>query len=239
MDLDWYVITFVLAIGAVVLSFYAQLRVHRVYSKHNSEENAKGITGAQAAQALLEAAEIHDINIEEIRGVLTDHYDPRSGTLRLSQRVYSSKSLSAIGVAAHEAAHAIQHNEGYAPLMARQNFARFAGLGSRVSIPLVIIGVLLMPTEVMSGLGWTLINTGLLLFTAIVILSLITLPVEMNASSRAIAMLESNDILTENELAPAKRILTAAAWTYIAAALTSVISIIRLLIISRGRWRKG
>lgn len=232
--MDWYFITFVLAILAMIMTVIAQMRVKGVYHRYSNTANARGITGAQAARELLDAAGVRDMAIEEIDGVLTDHYDPRAETLRLSKGVYGSTSLSAIGIAAHEAAHAIQHFEGYAPLMARQNFVRFAGIGSRMSMPIVFIGIIIMSLEGMGDFGWTLVNVGLLLFTAVVVLSLITLPVELNASSRAIAMLESGSFLSEQELGPARRVLSAAAWTYIASALTAVITLIRLILIARG-----
>jgi len=237
MYLDWYTLTYVLAILAAILTFYAQMRVRSVYDRYSKEDNIKGVTGAEAAAELLEAADVHGLRIEQVDGVLSDHYDPQTETLRLSHGVYGSKSLSAIGIAAHEAAHAIQHSEGYAPLAARQSFVRLANFGSRISIPIVILGLALLTYETLFGLGHVLVNAGLLLFTLVVVLQIITLPVEFNASARAIAMLESRDILTEHELESARRVLNAAAWTYIAATLSAVLTLVRLLLVSRNRRR--
>jgi hypothetical protein len=237
MNIDWYTLTYIGALLAALVSMFAQMRVRGAYNRYNNDENAKGVTGADAARQLLSSAGVHDLKIEEVDGFLSDHYDPQTATLRLSRGVYGGKSISAVGIAAHEAAHAIQHAEGYAPLSARQNFVRFANIGSRLSMPIVALGLLFLVYESMYEVGHVLLNTGLILFTAVVLLQLITLPVEFNASARAIAMLESHDILTEGEMRGAYKVLNAAAWTYIAATLASILTLIRLLLLARGRRR--
>ncbi|MCL2702681.1 MAG: zinc metallopeptidase [Defluviitaleaceae bacterium] len=238
MDLDWYTLTYIGAVLAALMSLFASAKVRGAYKRYSAYENKKGITGAEAARELLEAAGVHDMNIEMVDGVLTDHYDPHTETLRLSRGVYEGKNISSVGIAAHEAAHAIQHFEGYAPLTARQSFVRFANIGSRMSIPIVLIGIFFLSVDYGTMFGELLIHAGLLLFTAVVVLSLITLPVEFNASARAVAMLESRDMLTEDELDGAQRVLSAAAWTYIAATLSAVMTLIRLLLITRGGRRR-
>ena len=235
--MDWYLITYIGALLAAAVSMFAQARVRSTYNKFSAYDNKNGITGVETARKLLESAGVYDMKIEETEGVLSDHYDPQTETLFLSRGVHSSKSLSAVGIAAHEAAHAIQHYEGYAPLAARQNFVRFANIGSKLSMPIVGIGLLLMIYETFFDMGYLLINAGLILFTAVVILQLITLPVEFNASSRALAMLESQEILTEEEMHGADKVLSAAAWTYIAATIAAVLTLIRLLLIAKGRRR--
>ncbi|MDR1706286.1 MAG: zinc metallopeptidase [Clostridiales bacterium] len=236
--MDLYNLTYVLAIAAMIFSLYAQFRVHSIYKKHSRTENKKGLTGAEAAQKLLESGGITSMTIEEIPGSLTDHYDPRSEVLRLSKEVMNGKSLSALGIAAHEAGHALQHGEAYGPLMARQNFVGVANFGSKLSIPIVFLGIVLMNMNVDSGLGSFLVTVGLLMFSAVVLLSLITLPVEFNASARAVELLESNGILTEDELVPVKQVLRAASWTYIAATLSAVLTLLRLVLMSRGSRRR-
>lgn len=236
--MDWYTITYILAVVAGFVSIIAQMRIHSIYNKYTSVDSKGGLSGAETARRLLEAAGIHDLNIEIAEGVLADHYDPVSETLRLSKEVYHGKSLSAAGIAAHEAGHAIQHFEGYSPFAARQNFVRVANIGTRFSIPIVLIGVMFMSMNAGDGLGGLIVTIGLLMFSAVVLLSLITLPVEFNASGRAVAMLENQGILSAEELGAVRQILSAAAWTYIASTLSAVLTLIRLTLMSRGGRRR-
>ncbi|MCL2406373.1 MAG: zinc metallopeptidase [Defluviitaleaceae bacterium] len=233
----WYWITFGAAIVAMFFTMFAQAKVHSTYRKYNEVDNEKGLTGAEVAKELLEASGVFGMEIEEIDGTLTDHYDPRSETIRLSRNVYNGKSLSSIGIAAHEAAHAIQHMEGYAPLAARQRFVGIASFGSRMAIPIVLLGLFFLASDALFHLGDFFINAGLVMFSVVVILQLITLPVEFNASGRALGILESRGILTPDEIHGAGRVLSAAAWTYIAATITAVITLIRLILIAKGRRR--
>jgi Zn-dependent membrane protease YugP len=232
--MDLYNLTYLLAIAAMIFSLYAQFRVHSIYRKHSQTGNKEGLTGAEAARRLLESAGVTGLAVEEIPGTLTDHYDPRAEVLRLSKEVMNGKSLSAVGIAAHEAGHALQHSEAYGPLMARQNFVGVANFGSKISVPIVFLGIILMNMNAGSEIGSFIVTVGLLMFSAVVLLSLITLPVEFNASARAVELLETKGILTEDELVPVRQVLRAASWTYIAATLSAVLTLLRLILMSRG-----
>lgn len=172
---------------------------------------------------------LYDVRIERIPGNLTDHYDPRAKVLRLSESVYGSDSIAAIGVAAHEAGHAIQHAKGYVPLTVRNSLVPVANLGANLAWPLVILGFF------MGAPGLHLINIGILLFSAAVLFQVITLPVEFDASNRAITLLQSNILFTREDIEPARRVLQAAALTYVAAALVSIMQLLRLIIIRNSR----
>jgi Zn-dependent membrane protease YugP len=200
--------------------------------------NAKGYTGAGAAKALLEMNGISDVKIERIPGNLTDHYDPRTRVLRLSDSVYDSKSLAAVGVAAHETGHAVQHSEGYLPLGVRSSLFPVVSFGSRAAVPIFIAGLLFSYfIGDTSGIGYLIMQVGILMFTFVVAFQLVTLPVEFNASRRALEMLERGDILTTDEIYGSKRVLDAAALTYLAAAAASAIQLLRLVLLSNGRRR--
>ncbi len=215
---DW---TMLLLIPGILLSMWAQSRVNSAYSKYSRISAACRMTGAQVAEHMLRSEGIYDVRIETVAGNLTDHYDPTSRTLRLSQGVANSTSLAALGVAAHETGHALQHRDAYAPLMLRSASVGTVNIGSNLSWPLVLIGMLL---------SWEpLINIGILLFGFTVFFSLITLPVEFNASRRAMTALESGGYLAYDELSGAKSVLSAAAMTYVAAALTAILQLLRLL----------
>jgi Zn-dependent membrane protease YugP len=215
---DW---TMLLLIPGILLSMWAQSRVNSAYSKYSRINAACRMTGAQVAERMLHSEGIYDVRIETVAGNLTDHYDPTSRTLRLSQGVANSTSLAALGVAAHETGHALQHRDAYAPLMLRSASVGTVNIGSNLSWPLVLIGMLL---------SWEpLINIGILLFGFTVFFSLITLPVEFNASRRAMTALESGGYLAYDELSGAKSVLSAAAMTYVAAALTAILQLLRLL----------
>ncbi|WDC84051.1 zinc metallopeptidase [Caloramator sp. mosi_1] len=221
----YYDSTFVILIPAILLSLYAQAKIQSTYSRYSKQYSLSGLTGAEAARRILNYNGLYDVAIEMIPGNLTDHYDPRNRVLRLSQGVYHSSSIAAIGVAAHEAGHALQHNMGYAPLIFRNALVPVANIGSNLSWVLIVLGIFL------SSAG--LINLGILLFTAVVLFQVITLPVEFNASSRALKQLDNYNILYKEELYKAKKVLSAAALTYVAATLMAVSQLLRLLVLTR------
>ena len=216
--------TMVLLIPAMILAMYAQMKVNSTYHHYSQIASQRGMTGADVARYILNKNGLYDIPIERVQGQLSDHYDPRSRVVGLSQGVYDSTSIAALGVAAHEVGHAIQHDTGYMPLYIRNTIIPITQIGSYVSIPLLILGILVSSPR--------LVELGILLFTAIVFFQLITLPVEFNASRRAVAVLGDEAILTADELVGTKKVLSAAALTYVAAAVTAVFQLLRLLIIS-------
>ena len=216
---------FILLIVAMIFSMVAQTKVSSTFNKYSRVRNRAGFTGAQVATQMLQNAGIYDVSVQRVAGNLTDHYDPRTKTLRLSQGVYDSMSVAALGVAAHETGHAIQHDVGYAPLALRSFFVPLANFGSRLAIPLIIIGFLF------SGGGSTLVTLGILFFSLSVAFTVITLPVEFNASHRAIDLLVADGFLTSDEIGGAKKVLSAAAMTYVAAAFAAVVQLLRLIAI--------
>lgn len=221
---DW---TMILLLPGVLLSLWAQMRVQSAYSKYSRVSASCGMTATEVAERILHGAGIYDVNIEMVGGNLTDHYDPSSRTLRLSQGVANSTSLAALGVAAHEAGHALQHADAYAPLVLRSAVVPTVNIGSSLSWPLVLMGMVF---------SWEpLINVGILLFSLTVLFTLITLPVEFNASRRALTALEGGGFMDGRELSGAKSVLSAAALTYVAAALTAVLQLLRLLTITGRR----
>ncbi len=217
-------------IPAMILAFYAQTKVQSTFKKFSNVRNYYGMTGAEAAQKLLNIAGIYDVRVERIRGNLTDHYDPSHKVLRLSDSVYNSPSLAAVGVAAHETGHAIQHAVGYAPLWLRSALVPLTNISSRLSMPMILIGVLL-GSQAGSYMGYTLVQLGIVLFSVAVVFALVTLPVEFNASSRAVAMLGENGILSSEELGPVKKVLRAAALTYVASAAVAIANLLRLVML--------
>jgi Zn-dependent membrane protease YugP len=227
---DW---TILLLIPAIILGIYAQVRVSGAYKKYSEVTNRRGMTGADIARAILAAENIRDVQVTTIAGQLTDHYDPRTKTLALSGGVINSRSLSAAGIAAHETGHAVQHAHGYAPMGLRSALVPAANFGSRLAMPLILAGFLL---SYMAGeFGVTLIYIGIALYAIAVLFTVITLPVEFNASNRAMRLLATTGILEPDELVPAKKVLDAAALTYVAAALSAVLTLLRFIIMSRGR----
>ncbi|QCX32218.1 zinc metallopeptidase [Caloramator sp. E03] len=219
--------TFIILIPALLLTFYAQGKIQSVFSKYLRVHSLKGISGAEAARRVLNSNGLYDISIEVIPGRLTDHYDPSSRVLRLSRDVYYGDSIASIGVAAHEAGHAIQHHEGYVPIAIRNALVPVANLGSNLSWILVILGLVIR---------WmNLVYLGIWLFAAVVLFQVITLPVEFNASSRALKQLKYVGILYEGEVEGAKKVLDAAALTYVAAVFVAISQLIRLLLIARDR----
>jgi len=227
MFFDYYYL--VLVVPTIILSMIAQIMVKSTFSKYSKMQCSKRITGQDSAALLLNANNIRDVRIEAVGGSLTDHYDPSSKTLRLSQPVYNANSIAAVGVAAHETGHAIQHARGYGPLVLRSTLVPVANIGSMLGPYIAMAGLFLsMPL---------LLNIGIILFGGAVLFYVITLPVEFNASARAIAILRANNVLTKNELNGVKKVLTAAAMTYVASALTAMMSLLRLILLSRSRRR--
>jgi Zn-dependent membrane protease YugP len=217
--------TMILLIPALIISLWAQAKVHSTFHKYLRVQAATRLSGAAVARNLLNANGAGHVRIEMTSGHLSDHYDPRSRTVRLSPDVFKGSSLAALGVAAHEAGHALQHEHGYFPLVLRNNFAPVAQFGSNLALPLLFIGLIL---------GYAnLAIWGIYLFAAVVIFQIITLPVEFNASQRAIALLETGGYLAKNEVQPTKRVLDAAALTYVAAAITAVLTLLRFIILAR------
>ena len=200
------------------------------YKKYAQVRSLSGLTGAEAARRILNGAGIYDVRIEHISGNLTDHYDPRGKVLRLSDAVYGSASVAAVGVAAHECGHAIQHDQGYVPLQIRGAFVPVANIGTKAAIPIILLGLVL-------GSSGTLIQVGLLCFACGTLFQLITLPVEFNASARAVDILGNTHMLSDTELQSTKKVLSAAAMTYVAAAAASILSLLRLALLFGGRRR--
>lgn len=217
----------ILVLPAVLLSLWAQMKVKGTFAKYSGIFSSRGITGDEAARSILRGSGITNVTVHPVAGELTDRFDPRDNTIGLSQPVYGNSSVAAIGVAAHETGHAIQHAEGYLPIKLRAGILPIANLGSAAAVPIAILGFVLGSAS--------LVNFGILLFSAVVAFQLVTLPVEFNASRRALAILKSTYTLNEEELEGAKKVLTAAALTYVAAALTSLMSLLRLILISRNR----
>lgn len=217
---------YMVLILAMILSLYAQSNVSSTYNKYAKIANKRGYTGAQVATQMLQNAGIYNVKVERVAGNLTDHYDPRTETLRLSQSVYDSKSVAALGVAAHETGHAIQHDVGYGPLSLRNLLVPAANLGSKMAFPLIFLGMLIN-----SSSSNMMIEMGIIFFAMSVAFTLITLPVEFNASSRAITLLVDQNFLDQDEIGGAKKVLRAAALTYVAAAIAAVAQLLRLLII--------
>ena len=230
--IDWTYI--VLVIPAMILALYAQNKVNSTFKKYSRVASRSGMTGAQAARRLMELNGIYDVSIERVSGNLTDHYDPSKKVLRLSDSVYSDTSVAAIGVAAHETGHAIQHARGYAPLTLRTVMVPLANLGSTLSMPLIFLGILFSFSSVM---GNTMINLGILLFGLSVVFTIVTLPVEFNASKRAVACLGDSGILYDEEIGGVKKVLSAAAMTYVASTAVALANFLRLIIIFGGRRR--
>ena len=213
----------VLLLIAMFISMAAQFRVKSTFGRYSQVGTRRGVTAEQVARMLLDRFGLTSVEIKRVAGHLTDHYDPRDKSLGLSESVYGNASIAAIGVAAHEVGHAIQHNAGYAPLGIRNSIVPVVSFGSGLAIPLFFIGFLFR--------GPVLMDIGILLFIGVVIFHLVTLPVEFNASSRAVAILGQTGALNESELDGAGRVLNAAAWTYIAATVVAVMHLVRLLVL--------
>lgn len=218
--------TFILLLPALILAFYAQSKVSGTFERYLRIPSRKGFTGADVAREILRRSGIYDVSVEAQPGRLSDHYDPRTKVVRLSSDVYHGRSLAALGVAAHECGHALQHSQGYAPLAIRNAIVPMAGIGSQMAFPLFFFGLLLRADFLMT--------LGILLFSTAVVFQLFTLPVEYNASNRAVAVLEGSGFITDDEVGPVKQVLGAAALTYVAATVMSVTQLLRLIILSGG-----
>ena len=226
---DW---TYMLVVIGALICLAASARVNRVFARYSTVRSHSGMTGRETAEQILRRNGIYDVQVIHIPGNLTDHYNPGKKTLGLSDTVYNSTSVAAIGVAAHECGHAVQHATGYAPLSIRGALVPAANLGSFAAWPLIIIGLFL------NGQTSALfINLGILLFSAAVLFQLVTLPVEFNASGRAVKVLENSGMLYPDEVSSVKKVLGAAALTYVASAAAMILQLLRLLILTGGRRR--
>ncbi len=225
--LYYYDSTYILVIIAFALSMFASFGVNMTFSKYKKVRSSRIITGADAARRILDGNGLYNVKIEHITGNLNDHYDPKANVIRLSDATYSDSSVAAIGVAAHEAGHAVQHATGYIPIKMRNSIVPFVNIASTISLPIFLIGLWLDTFE--------LTIAGVLLFSATLLFQLITLPVELNASKRAIIILDTSGILEGAELKGAKKVLKAAAMTYVAAVAASALQLLRLLLIANRR----
>ena len=223
--------TYILVLVGAVLCIWAQMRVQSTYRKYSRIRSRSGMTGAQAAQRILQMSGIYDVRIEHVRGELTDHYDPSSKVLRLSDSAYGSDSIAAIGVAAHECGHAVQHDKGYAPLTFRTALVPAANIGSRLGIPIILLGVIF-------SMNHMLIQIGIWVFALAVLFQVVTLPVEFNASGRALAMLGNYGMMEQDETRGCRKVLSAAALTYVAAAASAILQLLRLVLLFGGNRRE-
>ena len=220
---------FLFMLPALILSLYAQIKVNSTFAKYSKIKNSNGLTGSEAAYKVLTQNGVTNVAVEHISGNLSDHFDPQTNIIRLSESVYSSNSVAAVGVAAHEAGHAVQYANNYAPMKFRRVLVPITNIGSTLSIPLIFIG-LLLPIQYDF-----IVNIGIALFSFAVLFQLVTLPVEFDASRRAIATLEQSGTLYDEELIGAKKVLSAAAMTYLAATFSAVMSLFRLILIAGNR----
>jgi Zn-dependent membrane protease YugP len=220
--------TFILIIPAMILAFWAQYRVKKTYRKFAEVESSTGLTGAQVAKRILATEGVMDVTVEAVEGELTDHYDPKTRTVRLSEGIYDQRSVAALGIAAHEVGHAVQHNRGYAPLAIRSALLVPANLGSTIALPMFFIGMFFSSFRV-------LMDIGIFLFLGALAFQLITLPVEFDASRRAIASLRGSGMMANHEVGMAQKVLAAAALTYVAALAVTLSHLIRMLILRDSR----
>ena len=225
--MDW---TYLLVIIGAVISMIASSRVNSEFRKYSRVASRSGLTGAQAAMELLHSQGIYDVSVQHIAGNLTDHFDPRNKTVSLSDPVYNSTSLAAIGVAAHECGHAKQHDKGYTPLAIRSALVPVANIGSTLSWPLIIIGLLIGGSA-----SSFLINLGIIFFMGALLFQIVTLPVEFDASARALRLLESTGMMAQDEVSGSRKVLKAAALTYVAAVAASILQLLRLIAIANRR----
>ncbi len=223
--------TILLILPALIISLWAQIKVSSTYKKYSKVFTKRHLTGYSAARAILDANGLHNVKIERVHGHLTDHYDPRENVIRLSDSVFDSPSTAAVGVAAHEAGHAVQYAQSYAPIKIRSTVIPITRFGSMLSMPLFFIGLIMASQYLMFF--------GIILYSAVALFQLVTLPVEFNASARALKALKNSKMLDEIELSGARKVLSAAAMTYVAALLTSLLTLLRLLILAGGRSRRN
>ena len=232
MYFDWTYL--VIVMPCVILSLIASSSVNSTFKKYSKQYSRRGITGAQAAERVLRSNGVSGVRIERVAGNLTDHYDPKTNVIRLSDGVYDSTSTAAIGVACHEAGHAVQYAQSYAPIKLRAAIIPLTNIGSKLAMPLILIGLLLTVSEQIS---FTFVYLGIACFGLSLVFQLVTLPVEFNASRRAIQAIEYGEILTVEEQKGARKTLTAAAMTYVAATAVSLAQLLRLILIFGGRSR--
>ena len=221
--------TMLIILPALIFTIWAQINVNSTFEKYKRVQTDSHITGYDAARRILDENGLYDVKIERISGNLTDHYDPRSNVIRLSDSVHDSTSAAAVGVAAHEAGHAVQHSVGYFPIKIRQAIIPVTRIGSSLAMPLFLLGLILAAEPLM--------YFGIIFYALAVVFQLVTLPVEFNASRRAMAALEGGGDLTQKELTASRKVLTAAAMTYVAALATALLSLLRLIVIANGRRR--
>lgn len=227
--------TVILLIPAIILAFWAQSLVSSRFNKYSRIANMRGLTGADAARLILDRNGLRNVPVRRIAGNLTDNFDPRENVVNLSDSTYASNSIGAIGVAAHECGHAVQYATGYAPIKIRNSIFPVVNVCSKLSMPIILVGFLL---TAFGGYAPAIIDFGIILYCATVVFQLITLPVEFNASSRAIKTLESYQMLSPDELSGAKKVLSAAAMTYVAAAFSALMTLLRLILISNNNKRR-
>ena len=224
--------TYIFVLVGLIICLAASAKMRSTFSKYSRVRNHWGMTGREAAEQVLHRAGIYDVRVEHISGNLTDHYDPRSKVLRLSDATYNSTSMAAVGVAAHECGHAVQHATGYVPLKLRSSLVPAANFGSSIAWPLILIGLLI------NGQSSALfLNLGILAFSLAVLFQIVTLPVEFNASSRALHLLSGNGMLYEDEVRSVRKVLTAAALTYVAGAASAILQLLRIIVLSNSRRR--
>ena len=230
---DWSYL--VLVLPCVLFAAIASARVNRTFQRYSQQISARRITGAEAARRVLEANGVYGVQIQQVAGNLTDHFNPKSNVIRLSDKVYGSCSTAAIGVACHEAGHAVQYAQNYFPIKLRAAIIPITNFGSKLALPLIIVGILL---SYLGNFSYVLVDLGILCFSLSLIFQLITLPVEFNASRRAISTIEQRELLTAEEQKGARKTLTAAAMTYVAAVAVSLTQLLRLIILFGGRGRR-
>lgn len=222
--------TYILVVIGAIICMIASTKVKTTFNKYSQYRSYSGMNGAQVAQRVLEAAGIYDVTVRHVSGNLTDHYDPSTKTVNLSDPVYNSYSVAALGVAAHECGHAIQHAKNYAPLSLRSALVPVANFGSMLAWPLILIGLFI------NGRSSTLIiDLGIVLFSAAVLFQLVTLPVEFDASRRALVMLRTQNILSDDELKNTRKVLKSAAFTYVAGAAAAILQLLRIILLVGGR----
>lgn len=226
----YYDPTYFLVLIGVVICLLASAKMNATFNKYSKVRNHSGMTGREAAEAVLHRAGIYDVRVERVAGNLTDHYDPRNKVLRLSDATYSSTSVAAMGVAAHECGHAIQHAQGYAPLKFRSALVPVANFGSQIAWPLILFGLIFS-----SNMSSIFLNLGILAFSMAVLFQLVTLPVEFNASNRAIRILAGSGMLQGDEVRHTRKVLTAAALTYVASAASAILQLLRIVLIANRR----
>ena len=224
----------ILVLPCIILSIWASSNVNSTFKKYSQQHSIRCITGVEAAQRVLSANGVSGVRIERVGGNLTDHFDPRTNVIRLSDSVYSSTSTAAIGVACHEAGHAVQYAQSYAPIKLRAAVIPITNIGSKLAMPLILLGILF---SAIADMSYTLVYLGIACFGLSLVFQLITLPVEFNASRRAMQAIESANILTDEEQKGARKTLTAAAMTYVAATAVALAQLLRLIMIFGGRRR--